>query len=1022
MKYKTLLIKLFTITAALFWQLQANGQSIAVTGVVQDVDGPIPGVTVREDGSTNSTLTEDNGQFTITVSSAGATLVFSSIGYEEQRIQVGTDTTLHIQMESVATLLDELVVVGYGQQKKSDIATAIASVDVADMKTFPSGNAMDMLRGQVAGVNVTSTSGRPGSNPSITIRGSRSISAANTPLYIIDGSPSSATEFSTLSPDAIASIEVLKDAASQAIYGARASDGVILVTTKRGQAGKVEVNYNNYVGIQSLWKNFDFYSAEEYLMLRREAKANDNGLVDAREMPISEALDDNVMERVWASGQYIDWEDLMFRNALHHNHDLSVRGGTDKIKVATGLNYLDQQGMVVVGSGYQRYSLRLNVDFKASDYVSFGINSMYGKTVSDREDGNFNDFITSTPLAEIYDENGAYTKYINSDGNYNPFFRAANYGRQITGDNYRLNAFMDVKPTKGLNYRLNASLYRRNAEDGSFRSSEYPGGGSTASLTNSENENMLLENIITYEVPFSNENHNLVVTGVQSIDHNRSKSIGYSVENLPIDRDWNLISQGEFTGKPVRSFSENNLVSFMGRLQYALMDRYLVNVAVRRDASSRFGKANKWGTFPSVALAWKINEENFLQQQQWIDLLKLRLSYGVVGNQNGIGNYTTLGLASNEGYEFGDNFQMGYLPGQELSNPNLKWEQSATTNLGVDFAFWNGRLSGALDLYKTNTENLLVRRTLNASLGYTSMLDNLGKTQSSGIDLSLSGDIVRKPDFSWKMGTNFSLYKNKIIRIDDEVDENGNPLSQVGQGWIIGEPINIYYDYKTDGIFQYDDFDITKDGTGNIVYTLKNTYDGDGDGILDSPIDYGGAMSPGMVKVRDANGDGRISADDRVPIRQDPQFTMSLSSSWTWKGFDLYMEWYGVYGSNKRNAYLYDFNSGGSLSGKLNGVKVDYWTPYNPSNAFPRPSYSVGAPYQSALAIQDGSYIRLRTLQLGYNFSNRVLKTKFIQNFRVYATASNLLTFTEFLSYSPELTPGAYPESRDFVLGVNLSF
>lgn len=1018
---KNRLVKWVVLLAAFLFSLEAGAQSVKVTGIVTDALGPIPGANIKEEGTTNGTVTDVNGKYSIHVPSK-STLVFSCIGYAEQKIQVGTKTVLNVNLTEESKMLDELIVVGYGVQRKSDVATSVASIKADEMKTSPVGNVADMLRGRAAGVNVTATSGRPGSTPSITIRGSRSISADNSPLYIIDGSPSSATEFSTLSADDIESVEILKDAASQAIYGARASDGVILVTTKRGKAGKVEVSYNGYLGIQSLWRNFDFYSPEEYMQLRREAKAHDKGLIDARDMSVAEALEDNIMQQAWASGQFIDWEKEMFKNAIYHNHDVSVRGGTEKIKLAGGVNFYNQNGMVITGSGYQKFSLRFNIDFEIAKWLSLGVNSSYAMTKQDYEDGNFNEFITRTPLAQIYDESGEYSKYINSEGHYNPLYRAEHYGRQVSRDNYRLNIFMDVKPFKGFNYRLNTSIYNQTSEDGEYKDSKYPGGGATASLDESRNQNWLIENILTYKVPIKNKKHQLTLTAVQSIDHNGSKSIGYSVDNLPVDKDWNFISQGEFIGKPRREYNENNLVSVMARAQYSLLDRYLFNAAVRRDGSSRFGKENKWGTFPSVALAWRINQEHFLRNVTWIDNLKLRVSYGIVGNQNGIGNYTTLGLANNEGYEFGDYFQMGYLPGNELSNPNLKWEQSATTNIGLDFSVFNGRLNGTLEYYNTNTKDLLVKRALNASLGYTNMLDNLGKTKSSGIDLSLTGDVIRLKEFTWTLGTNFSKYKNEIVRIDDTSDENGNPASQVGQGWIIGQPINIYYDYLVDGIFQYDDFDITRDGTGKIIYTQKNVYDSSNDGIADSPIDYGGAVEPGMVKVRDTNGDGKITADDRKPIQKDPDFTLSLSSTWRWKGIDLYMDWYGVSGRNMRNSYLYDANSGGSLSGKLNGVKVDYWTPFNPSNQFPRPSYSASAPYQSALAIQDASYIRLRTLQLGYTFPAKLLRNTPLSKLRVYATATNLLTFTELKSYGPELSPGSYPEPRQYVFGVNVSF
>ena len=655
-----------------------HAQNVRVTGVVSDAQGSLIGVNVHVKGGTTGVITDINGKYSIEIP-ASATLVFSYIGYVEQELKVGNKRVINVTLVEDSELLDEVVVVGYGYQRKSDVATSVASVKTDEMKSFPAGNVGDMLRGRVAGVNVTSASGRPGSTPSITIRGNRSISAQNTPLYVIDGSVSDGEEFSTLSAESIESIEILKDAASQAIYGARASDGVILVTTKRGAQGKMEVNYNGYVGIQSLWRNFDFYSPEEYVMLRREAMANDKGIIDAREMSISEALSDDVMKEVWASGQFVDWEDLMLKNALYQNHDITVRGGNDKLRVSAGLNYFDQDGMVTTGSGYQKAAFRLNVDYKVNKWINFGVNTSYALTKSEREDGNFTEFITRTPLAKVYEEDGTYTKYINSANDVNPLYRAQNYNREIKNNSYRVNLFLELKPFKGFNYRLNTSFYNRQQEDGEAKKTDYPGGGATAKLANNEKRSYLIENIFTYDVPFRDKNHKLVLTAVQSVDHTQSKELGYSTASLPVDMGWDFIANGEFSGKPVRTFSENNLVSFMGRASYTLMDKYIMNIAVRRDGSSRFGKNNKWGTFPSIALAWRINQEEFLRNVSWIDNLKLRLSYGIVGNQNGIGNYTTLGLANEYRYEFGDNMYMGYLPGKELSNPNLNWEQSRTT-------------------------------------------------------------------------------------------------------------------------------------------------------------------------------------------------------------------------------------------------------------------------------------------------------------------------------------------------------
>lgn len=996
-------------------------QNVNVTGSVRDEAGPLIGVNVKLKGGTTGVITDIDGNYSISVP-ANSVLQFSYIGYADIEEKVGNRTIINVLMSEDSEQLEEVVVVGYGYQRKSDVATSVASVKTDEMKSFPAGNVGDMLKGRVAGVNVTSASGRPGSAPEITIRGNRSISAQNTPLYVIDGSVSDAEEFSTLSAENIESIEILKDAASQAVYGARASDGVILVTTKRGAKGKTEINYNGFIGIQSLWRNFDFYSPEEFVMLRREAMANDKGLIDAREMSISEALSDDIMETAWKNGSFVDWEDLMLKNALYHNHDITIRGGNDKLRFSSGLNYYNQDGMVRTGSGYNKAAFRLNLDYKMTEWASIGMNTSYALTNSNKEDGNFTQFITRTPVAQLYDEEGNYSQYINSNNDVNPLYRAQHFTDEVKNNSYRINLFLDLKPFKGFMYKLNTSFYNRQREEGVAKGINYPGGGATSKLTNEERRNYLIENIFTYDVPFKNKNHKVVITAVQSVDHTQNKSLGYSTNDIPVDMGYDFIANGQFTGNPIRTFSENNLVSFMGRVSYTLMDRYIFNVAVRRDGSSRFGKENKWGTFPSAAFAWRINQENFLKDISWIDNLKLRLSYGIVGNQNGIGNYTTLGLTDGMRYEFGDNPYMGYLPGKELSNPNLKWEQSATANFGVDFGFFKNRLSGTIEYYTTRTKDLLVKRELNSVLGYENMLDNLGETKSSGVDISINGDLIRYKDFTWSMGTNFSMYSNEIVKIDNQVDENGKPLSQPGNKWFIGEPINVYYEYIPDGIYQYSDFDIKRNTLGKLEYVLKPTIDTDNDGVADKALERQDVVMPGSIKIKDLNNDGKIDADDRKPISKDPKFTMSINTTLKWKGFDLFMDWYGVSGRKIDNRFLYDYNSGGSLQGKLNGMKVNYWTPFNPSNEFPRPSYSSPVSYMSSLGIQDASYIRLRTLQLGYTFPSSMIKTLKVQRLRLYATATNLLTFTDFLSYSPELTAGAYPEARQFVFGINLSF
>lgn len=1013
MKHLSKFIVLLTLLG--FCPLMA--QNVTVTGVVTDAEQPLPGVSIVVKGTTIGTVSDGDGKYQISASPDDI-LVFSFVGYSDKSIKVGAKRVINISMEEDAEMLEELVVVGYGYQKKSDLATSVTTVKTDEMLTYPAGNVAEMLRGRAAGVMVSSSSGRPGSTPEIQIRGTRSISASNDPLYIIDGAPATSDEFSMLAGEDIASIEILKDAASQAIYGARASDGVILVTTKRGETGKIEISYNAYVGVQSLWRNFDFYSPEEFMQLRREAKATDAGIDDSSLLSDDDVLADDIMLQQWQARQFLDWEDLMFKNALYHNHELSIKTGTDRLKIAASGSYFGQDGMIKTGSSYERASFRLNADLNVTKWLSFGVNSSFSLSRQDREDGSFDEFITRPPLGKIYNEDGSYSQYINSTQIINPLYRAEHYQRYVSSDSYRLNFFMDIKPFKGFNYRFNAMKYERIKEDKESKDKGYPGGGASANISESRDSDWLIENILTYNVPFKSKEHRLVLTGVQSLDHELDRSIGYDVVNLPVDMGPDFISNGEFSGTPSRSYSERNLASFMFRAQYALMDRYMLNMAVRMDGSSRFGVNNKWGTFPSVALAWRINQEDFLRNVDWIDNLKLRLSYGIVGNQGGIGNYETLGLADTYEYEFGDEYIMGYMPGSELANPNLKWEESATTNVGVDFSFFKNRLNGTVEYYNTHTRNLLVSRGINSALGYTSILDNLGETKSEGVDLSLNGDLIRTKNFIWNIGSNLSWFRNEIVKIDDAVDELGNPASQPGNEWFIGKSINVYYDYKSDGIFQYEDFNKMDDGS----YVLKPTIDTDGDGVLDKAIDYQTTVQPGDVKLADTDGDGVITGDDRIIIDKDPNLIASLNTSLNWKGLELFMDWYGLFGGTKKNSYLYDANSGGSLQGKNNGIKVNYWTPTNPSNEFPRPSYNSGPSNLSVMAYQDATYIRLRTLQLAYNFPKSWAQKLSLNKLRFYITLTNLLTFTDFLSYSPELSAGAYPESRQFVFGINVGF
>ena len=579
-----------------------------------------------------------------------------------------------------------------------------------------------------------------------------------------------------------------------------------------------------------------------------------------------------------------------------------------------------------------------------------------------------------------------------------------------------VDGFVELRPFKGFTYKFNATQYARFAEIGSYKTSQYTGGGAGGSLSNSRDYNYVIENIINYQVPIKNDDHSLNLTLVHSWDKDYMTKLAVDADQVPVDSYWwNMIGDGV----PLdieRTVSESILVSYLARAQYSYKGRYIFNGSLRYDGSSRFGENNKWALFPSVAGAWRISEEPFMQNVRPVSDLKLRLSWGSVGNQSGIGNYTTLGNATSYDMEFGDKYIIGYLPGGSLPNPNLKWETTTSTNFGLDFGFLKNRIHGSIEGYLTRTTDLLVSRQIESVLGYSSILDNLGGTKTSGFEFSINADVISKKDFNWNVGLNISTFHNEIVRIDNRKDENGNYIDDVDNKWFIGHPINVYYDYRAEGIWQYDDFD-GQDDSGKWI--VKPTIDSDGDGVADKAIELKDVVEPGSVKLIDYNNDGKIDPSDRQIIERDPDFIAAFNTSLKWKGFDFYMDWYAVVGSVRRNEWLYEGDNGGSLQGKKNGIKVNYWTPSNPSNEFPRPIMGMWQSNQQSLAYQDASYLRLRTLSIGYTFPEKWLRN---YNLRLALTATNLLTFTKYQSYNPEGNIESYPQPRQWAVSVNFNF
>lgn len=969
----------------------ASAKSNHFVGYVVDKNGePVIGATIISlSNMANATIVDVNGRFELAVSK-GEKLELSCVGYASQVITAGKSGEKFTLKEDFQ-MLEEVIVVGYGTQRRSDVTGAIASVSTEKLNATPTTSLGEMLRGAAAGVHVTLGSAEPGGTSSVLIRGRRSLSGDNAPLYIVDGVPMSSID--DINSNDIESMEILKDASSQSIYGARAANGVILITTKRGQVGKLKVSYSGYAAVQDINRNFEFYNGEEWAYYRAEAYYNAYGSFDTKSCLTGLMLD------VFESGEWVDWEKLMISKAFQQKHDVLVQSGNDKTKYAFGIGAYTQDGMVL-NSGFEKVSGRLNIDHKITKNISMGANLSFSRAWKQSTDGSFNSFVTMPPLAKVYEDDGVTLRKdvtLAGESHFNPLWNINNAESRSQTDRLLINLFADWKIAPGLSYRLNTSLSERNVDSGSYLGINHTTGATTqgkATLSQSDYFDYLVENILNYSTKIGDD-HKIDATLMQSVNYITWKSLGITGTGFSNDDlSYHAIGSAIEHGVPTYQLSERKMLSLLGRVRYNYKDRYLFTAAVRVDGSSVFGPGNKYGVFPSASFAWRVNEEEFMKNMEWISNLKFRLSYGQVGNQ-GISPYTTLGLADKYMYEFGTYPMVGYLPDTTLPNPNLKWETSTSTNIGIDFGFIGGRIGGSVELYNTDTTDLLVAKSLSQSTGYSSQLVNMGRVNNRGVEVTLNLVPVKTKDFEWNVDLTFAKNKNEIVRIDGSLDENGQPKNDVNNNWFIGEPMNVYYDYAFDGIWQLDD---------------------------DIASSHMPDAKPGAIRVKDASGDGKLDDKDRVIMYRDPDWIGTLSTGIFYKGFDVRAELYVSAGGTRYNSYLTSFNQGGDMTGKRNGVRRNYWTANNPSNEAPAPNMTQAPAYITALGYQDASFVRLRNVQIGYNFPKKVTKALSMQSLRMYATLTNIWTMTDVIGYGPEQNPGSYPEPRTVLFGVNVSF
>ncbi len=965
-------------------------QSRTISGKVTDASGTgLPGVSVTVKGSTQGAVSDGVGGYSLNVPSNKNILVFSYIGFVGQEIEIGTQSTINVSLQEDATNLSEVVVVGYGTLKKSQMTGAISQVTSKQITEMPLTSLGQALQGRAAGVDVSQSGSKPGSAPKILIRGRRSFNAGNDPLYVVDGIPLSAG-YEDINPNDIQSMEVLKDATATAIYGARGANGVILVTTKRGaNKGKTTVTLDTYAGASNAYSQLDLFSGAEFAEYVREAYRATGLYKDASGNPVPTGVadaaadakvavlggDPNVAAGI-AAGRNTQYQDLILRTGMIQNHTIGIQGGNERTSFYISGGFFQDQGVTKL-LDYTRNSLRANIDHQVNKRLKVGISSYMMYSIRNGENLNpYGATLQANPLGAAFNADGSLIFEPTNDALLsNPLSEVVDGVNIDNTKKYRIfnSIYAEVKIIDGLTYRLNVGPDFTQSRWGRFIGSETNArrrGDAQAFNENRFGFNITMENILNYSKTFGK--HSLNLTGVQSIQKDNFESYGSSVQGVPAQ------SQAFYSFNSASSVLgvSSNLIqwtinSFMGRANYSFNDKYLLTLTMRRDGSSRFGENTKYGNFPGIAVGWNITNESFMKGVVFVDMLKLRAGWGKVGNQ-GVAPYQTQGLLGRTTYAFGATGAFGYRP-NTIGNADLKWESSANANIGLDFSIYRGRVQGSLEFYETNTKDLLLSDFLPGSTGFNAVTRNVGHTRNKGIELGVTTvNVNSKNGFKWT--TDFQFTKNK----EEIVELYNGKIDDVGNRWFIGYPLNTYYDFKKIGIWQTNEADQAK-AFGSEV---------------------------GQIKIQDTNGDGKITAADRVIIGNDvPKWAGGLTNRFEYAGFDLSFFLYGRFG----NTILSGFHRNQlQLAGRYQQIKVDYWTPNNPTNEFPRPKSNQEFPvYNSSLFYYDGSFIKLRNINFGYTFSGRVAKKIGAESVRLYSSIQQPKIWSSYLSKYNGVDPEA---------------
>ncbi|HMU46692.1 MAG TPA: TonB-dependent receptor [Chitinophagaceae bacterium] len=1019
---KTCLFQVAVLFALLFFISDGLlAQNISVSGRVVKNDGqPAQKASVQVKGTTSGTTTDDNGNYVITVSSNG-TLVFSAVDFETQEVKVSGRTTINITLVAIDKSLAEVIMIGYGTQRKEAITGSVASISGDRMRDVPAPNISQALQGRIAGVEMSQTSTRPGATMQIRVRGTRSLSADNNPLIVLDGIPFLGS-LADINPNEVKSIEILKDASATAIYGSRGANGVILITTDKGSKNrKPHISYNAYVGSQSVFAKYPMMNGPQFVALRAARGQYVNGQDESDEINT-------------------DWQDLFYKTGIVTDHNVSLSGGSETGSYNFGLGYYLNQG-VIPTQQYKRYSFRGSLDQQVGKYFRFGFSSYNNYNESEGNQVGLYNTLSMSPISTPFNTDGSMKRIIRMAAD-DQFIFTKDVVEKLKDDDQWLNEtrgfasynaiYGEVKAPflDGLKYRINLGLDYIQSNNGAYTGqgvgSTNPATISSASIDNRHNYHWTVENLLTYDHTFAGK-HNVNVTGLYSAEQSKYNRSNISAQDIPADafEFYNLgQAAGQITIDPNnQDYQLWGLQSVMGRVMYAYDNRYMISATVRSDGSSRLAPGHKWHTYPAISFGWNISKESFMQSVGFVNNLKLRVGFGQTSNQ-AIAPYATLGLLSTRPYNFGPTgYSTGYYV-TGLPNPDLGWEYSKTWNIGLDFSVLRNRLSGTIEYYITKTEDILLNLGLPQTSGVSNIQSNIGTTQNKGLEVSLNGVILDNVNgWTWEAALNFYTNNNKLTSLAS------GQTQDVANWWFVGHNINAIYDYEKIGLWQDKDQYLNILEPGGTIGMIKVKYTGD--------------FNPDGTPVR------AIGPADRQIIDVDPDWQGGFNTRVSYKGFDL-----GIVGVYRHGGILVSTLHGSNgylnlLTGRRNNINVDYWTPTNTGAKYPNPAGPISndnPKYASTLSYFDASFMKVRTITLGYDLSRSLIKNSNVK-MRMYVTVQN--PFVMFSPYHKEsgldpetnsygnenvasngfaiprrvLTVGFNtPSTRNYILGVNLTF